>query len=167
MPDLAAVVQALTARVTELEDRLAIAQLVASYGPAADSGSADAAAAIWTEDSYFDAAPGLRFDGPAAIAEHIATEPHLSTMAGGAAHVLSAPLIEIDVDRATAFNYSQVMYRDHASDAYRTSRVASNRWELVRTPNGWKVTKRVARPLDGNDEARGLFRGAFEATTDG
>ncbi len=35
-------------------------QLVARYGPAVDSGSGDAAAALWTEDGRFDAVPQRR-----------------------------------------------------------------------------------------------------------
>jgi len=42
--DLEATVRALAKRVCELEDQLAIYNLMFSYGPAADSGSAQAAA---------------------------------------------------------------------------------------------------------------------------
>jgi SnoaL-like domain len=48
---------ALAARVQVLEDQQALAQLVASYGPAVDSGSADATADLWFEDGVFDVVP--------------------------------------------------------------------------------------------------------------
>jgi hypothetical protein len=37
-------------------------------------------------------------------------------------------------------------------------RVAANRWELLRTPAGWRVTARTNRLLDGTEEARDLLR---------
>jgi hypothetical protein len=52
--DLRATVEALAARVRALEDQVEIMQLVAQYGPAADSGAADAAAGLWTEEGTFD-----------------------------------------------------------------------------------------------------------------
>lgn len=42
-----------------------------------------------------------------------------------------------------------------------TDRVGASRWELQRTNEGWKVTRRTLRPLDGNDEARSLLRQAL------
>ena len=65
---LAATVEQLTERVRLLEDRIEIMQLVAQYGPAVDSGSGDAAAALWTEDGLFDAVPQRRMEGRAEIA---------------------------------------------------------------------------------------------------
>lgn len=48
LDDLRAAVALLAARVQTLEDEHAIRQLVAQYGPAVDSGSGEAAAALWT-----------------------------------------------------------------------------------------------------------------------
>jgi hypothetical protein len=42
-------------RLRRAEDELAIARLMASYGPLADAGDADAVAGLWAEDG--DAAP--------------------------------------------------------------------------------------------------------------
>lgn len=42
-------------RLRRPEDELAIARLMASYGPLADAGDADAVAGLWAEDG--DAAP--------------------------------------------------------------------------------------------------------------
>jgi hypothetical protein len=49
------------------------------------------------------------------------------------------------------------------SQGYRIHRVAANRWELVRTPDGWKVKRRTLRPLDGSPAARDILRGALVA----
>jgi hypothetical protein len=47
------------------------------------------------------------------------------------------------------------------SPGFRIHRVGANRWELKRGENGWTVTRRTLRPLDGNDEARALLRRAI------
>lgn len=47
----------------QLEDHLEITQLVAQYGPAVDSGSADATAGLWTEDGSFDAVGAITTHG--------------------------------------------------------------------------------------------------------
>lgn len=44
----------LIARVDGVERRLALYDLIASYGPAVDSGSAEATAALWNEGGSYD-----------------------------------------------------------------------------------------------------------------
>jgi hypothetical protein len=41
------------ARLQALEDREAIRELIASYGPLADSGAADALSQLWVEDGRY------------------------------------------------------------------------------------------------------------------
>jgi hypothetical protein len=41
-------------RLRRAEDELAIARLMASYGPLADAGDADAVAGLWAEDGEYD-----------------------------------------------------------------------------------------------------------------
>ncbi|WP_217634441.1 nuclear transport factor 2 family protein [Herbiconiux ginsengi] len=161
------IVGALAKRVQELEDRLAIAQLIASYGPAADAGLPHVVIQMFEANSPFDAAPGLRMEGHPDILAHLLAPEHKQLLANGAAHVLSAPFIQLDGDRATATAYSQVLYRDEANDGFRTWRISANRWEWHRTPDGWKVTGRVNRPLDGTPAARELFAEAFQPNAAG
>jgi hypothetical protein len=66
--DLEVRVQRLEARLRVLEDQAALAQLVASYGPAVDSGAADAAAGLWHEDGVFDVAGYFELVGHEGIA---------------------------------------------------------------------------------------------------
>src|SRR6266704_3160633 len=61
--ELRATVERLTDRIRALEDHVEIMQLAAQYGPAVDSGSGEAAAALWTEEGVFDAVPHLRMRG--------------------------------------------------------------------------------------------------------
>ena len=57
--------------------------------------------------------------------------------------------------------YSRV-YR-HGDDGYWVWRVSANRWELVRTPDGWRVKRRVNRTLNGQPDARNILRRAVGA----
>ena len=47
------------------------------------------------------------------------------------------------------------------SKGFRVHRVAANRWELVRTDDGWKIKRRTVRTLDGTEPAREVLRGAL------
>ena len=50
-----------------------------------------------------------------------------------------------------------------ASKGFRIHRVAANRWELTRTPKGWKIRSRTLRPLDGTEPARQILKRALES----
>lgn len=160
MTDLAEMVAALTARVAELEDREAITRLVASYGPAVDSGSVPAAGSLWVEDAVYDAGI-VRFEGRAEIERMVGNEPHQGFIESGAAHIVSLPFVEVTGDTATATCYQQVIFRDAQADGYRIWRTSANFWEFTRTPEGWRVTRRHNRPLDGTAEARDLLGRSF------
>ena len=47
------------------------------------------------------------------------------------------------------------------SSGYRIHRLGVNRWDLKRTDDGWKVTRRAYRMLDGSEDARTLLRDAI------
>jgi hypothetical protein len=49
---------------------------------------------------------------------------------------------------------------------FRIHRAGANVWELARTKDGWKVTRRKLRPLDGSQEARDLLRTTFATRND-
>jgi hypothetical protein len=156
-----ATIEDLERRVAELEDRLAILQLVASYGPAVDSLDRDAVAALWATDGCYDFG-GEPLEGREAVASLIDLETHRSYVAGGSSHILSLPRISIDGDRAVAVNYSQVFITDPSTPGagWHAVRSSANRWELVKTAEGWQVTARTNRLLDGSQPARDLLRRA-------
>jgi hypothetical protein len=104
--DLGAAVAALAARVRALEDQVEIMQLVAQYGPAADSGSGDAAAALWTEDGTFDVAGHFEMRGRDAIAGMVHGEGHQGLIRNGCGHVLTVPHIAVDGDGAAGRGYA-------------------------------------------------------------
>src|SRR5262249_23692453 len=75
MSDQEATIASLAARVRELEDRLAIYDLIASYGPIVDSGSDDAVAQVFREDSVYDSDPSP-MEGRPAISAMVRSDGH-------------------------------------------------------------------------------------------
>lgn len=146
---------ALSARLAALEDREAIRDLIARYGPLADRGDCAGAAALWTEDGVYDVGGHGVHRGRAAIRALLEGEAHEALIAGGSAHVLSPPVIELNADRAVANTYSCVFRR--TARGFAAHRVAANRWRLVRTETGWRIAERVNRLLDGSEAARLLL----------
>lgn len=146
---------AIAARLQALEDRAAIADLIARYGPLADSGDADGVAMLWTDDGIYavDGFPEAR--GHAAIAALIEGPVHQALMKRGCAHLLGPATITLAGDRAMALCHSVVLAK--ASEGWEPVRVAANRWELVRAVQGWRVTRRDNALLDGREAARALF----------
>ncbi len=55
---------ALEQRLRRAEDELAIARLMASYGPLADAGDADAVAGLWAETANTTSTAGTCAAGP-------------------------------------------------------------------------------------------------------
>ena len=162
MSELEHKISALEDRVRRLEDTADIYRLIATYGPAVDSGSDAVAGGLWTESGVYDLG-SRRLEGAGEVAAMVRGDAHQGLIQGGAAHVLAVPLVRIDGDRAVATGYSNV-YR-YVNDAFEVWRTAANRWELERTPDGWRVTCRTTRLLDGNDLSRDILRRAVEADT--
>ncbi|HEY2333276.1 MAG TPA: nuclear transport factor 2 family protein [Acidimicrobiales bacterium] len=152
---LAARLEQLEARLRVVEDLAAINQVVASYGPAADSCDGDAVRALWAEGGTYEL-QGWFYTSDT-MAETVTSDLHHRYVAAGSAHVMSAPKITLDGNRAVAVNHSRVFV--HEGDRWIVDRAAANRWDLERTPAGWKVRRRVNRLLDGNAEARSLLAG--------
>lgn len=157
--DLAARVQALEEQVERLRDELQLYRLVASYAPAVDSGSADIAADLWTVDGVYDVDVGV-WTGHGEIAGMIDASTHQGLIKQGCAHVISMPHLTVADDTAVATCHSRLyVKRENGFGAWR---VAANRWEFVRTPAGWRISRRINRLLDGADEARDLLKRGFD-----
>ena len=160
--ELRATVELLAARVHALEDQVEIMQLVAQYGPAVDSGSGEAAAALWTEDGAFDAVPQRRMRGRGEIAAMVHGAGHQSLIHNGCGHVLTVPHIVVDGDRATGRSYALNLRWDADADRFWVARVSANTWRWARTAQGWRVTERINANLDGTAEHRELLAPAAE-----
>jgi ketosteroid isomerase-like protein len=155
--ELRATVEQLAARVRALEDQLEIMQLVAQYGPAVDSGSGEAAAALWTGDGTFDAVPHLRMRGRDDIAGMVRGEGHQSLIGNGCGHVLTVPHIVVDGDRATGRSHALNIRWDAEAGRFWVARVSANTWRWVRTPDGWRIAERVNANLDGSPGPREML----------
>jgi hypothetical protein len=161
-------------RLQAVEDRLAIIDLIASHPPSADTGADYFTRAVYVEDGEMDLGRGKALTGNEAIAAVTKTPAHQAAIAGGLAHFCGLPRIELDGDRAVATSYLQILTphptaKPHevpnhgVSNGFRIHRVAANRWELQRTPAGWKIRRRTVRTLDGTDPPREILRGALKA----
>ena len=149
----------LESRVRQLEDQLTVVRLINSWGPAVDTGSSEEAGALWHEGGVLESDMS-RLEGPAAVVAMVESDGQQSLIAHGCAHVQSAPLVTVDGDRAVAIAYSQVYL--HADNGHEVWRVSANRWECQRTPDGWRLTRRVNRVIDGEPAARSVLARAFD-----
>jgi ketosteroid isomerase-like protein len=155
--DLRAAVEMLAGKVRALEDQVEIMQLVAQYGPAVDSGSGEAAAALWTEDGVFDAVPHLKMRGRSDIIAMVTGDGHRGLLGGGCGHVLTVPHIVVDGDEATGRSYALQVRWDADAGRFWVFRASANTWRWVRTPQGWRIADRVNAPLDGTEGHREML----------
>jgi hypothetical protein len=161
-------------RLRLIEDRFAIYDLIASHPPSADTGAGDYTASVWTADGVFDrGAEFARPTGRAAIAGGSSNPEHHRAIEQGIAHFAGLPCVRISGDTAFAISYLQILVPDRvgptfdvpnhgSSRGFHVHRVSANRWEFVRTEEGWKIKRRTLRPLDGTPAAREILSGALE-----
>ncbi len=154
MTDVERRLAALEERLAQLEEEKAVARLISSYGPLVDSGSADAAAALWEPDGVYDVEE-LVMTGRDEIAGMVRSDTHQGWITGGAAHFVGPPHVTVTGDEAVAVGYSLMILRQ--GDGFEVRRATANHWRLRRGPDGWRVTARTARVLDGRPQARELL----------
>jgi len=158
-------------RLRDIEDRLEILNLIASHPPSADTGADHHVRSIYLDDGVIDLGGGKMASGKEAVAAIVKTPGHQAAIAGGLAHFAGLPHIVLDGDQAVVTSYLQILTPHPTADpvevpnhgsskGFRVHRVGANRWELVRTANGWKIKRRTLRPLDGTEPARELLRHA-------
>jgi len=163
--------QTLEQRLRLVEDKLAIYYLIASHPPAADTGNENYYRNAFTADGTVDLGGGKGASGNQAIGAVVARPEHRAAIAGGLCHFAGLPRVEVDGDTAVAISYLQIVTPHHgappmevpghgATSGFRIHRAGCNRWDLVRTSEGWKVKRRMLRPLDGSPDARDLLAGA-------
>jgi ketosteroid isomerase-like protein len=128
---------------SDVADVIAIQKLYADYNHLVDAGEVDAWVALFTEDGVFD--PGLlpTISGAAALAEFAAALPAL--IPGGRHHVSNLS-ISVDGDTATARSYLMLWLTN--ADPSKTVLMSTGIYEdeLVRTPAGWRLRRRVMHP---------------------
>src|SRR5262245_57809418 len=141
--------------------------------PSADTAGKDHIAASWVEDGVFDRGENLSSPrGRDSIANQVLSADHQAAIERGLAHFTSLPHVAIEGDTATVTSYLQILVPQTQGDpvdvpnhgsskGFRVHRMTANRWELVRTPQGWKIKRRMLRQLDGSEPARKILRQAI------
>ncbi|WP_341862034.1 nuclear transport factor 2 family protein [Gymnodinialimonas sp. 57CJ19] len=147
----------LNERLTALEDRQTIADLIAGYGPAIDALDGDGAAAIWAADGTYDIGADVTLNGRAEIAGIAEMDQHRAYVTKGCAHVLSPHKIVVDGAFATAHGYSVVLLHDASTGGWMAERVSANRWAFRKENGTWQAVTRKACLLDGADVPRALL----------
>jgi len=154
MTDWQARVEALERKLRVLEDALELYGIMNRYGPAVDTGSAAATAALFANDGSYDtdgAEIGPGADGVRAMVEG----PGHQRLLPNAAHTIGPSALAIDGDRAVATGYSRVYLR--RGTAFDLWRVSANRWEFERRAEGWRISRRTNR-LIGTPDAQRILR---------
>lgn len=146
-------------RVQALEDERAIYELMASYGPAVDSNSREEAAQLWVSDGVYDVDIG-EWRGQDAIAGMLAEGFHQACLADGCSHQVSISKVTVQGDTAVATGYMQLVVRN--GEIFELRRQTVQRWELVRTDQGWRIGHRTGRLIDGGPDARALLARALD-----
>jgi hypothetical protein len=166
--------RSLESRLRDVEDRLEILNLIASHPPAADTGNAAYYREAFLSDAVTDLGGGKTAQGNENIGGMVERSEHHAAMTQGLTHFAGLPRIEIDGDTAVVTSYLQILTPDvgaepaglaghGTSKGFRVHRVGANRWELKRTPQGWKISRRDLRTLDGSADAREILRGKLTA----
>ena len=145
---------ALEARVQLLEDELEITRLVASYGPLVDAGEADAVAALWAEDGSYDV-EGWQMRSRDDVRAMVGSDGHQHLIEGGCSHFLGPTHVTVDGDDAVAVCESLLVR--HRDGAFSVRRAGANHFRLRLEADGWRITERTTRALDGSEEARELL----------
>ncbi len=166
--------RSLEERLQEVEDRLEILNLIAGHPPGADTGDGDYAASYCLEDvelEFSEHAPKWR--GRAQVVANLQTAAHRAAIEQGVAHFAALPYIEIDGDTATVTSYLQILTPNPEAEpfelsghgttrGFRVHRLSVNRWELVRTSEGWRIKSRTGRAID-TPASRELLRKTTKA----
>ena len=150
-------------RINAVESELAIRNVIARYGLAADCGDIASALACHTKDAIYivsDPNAGrnrktgadLELIGHGAIAKMLRSERHQSLIPN-CAHTVGPLVVEINSSKAKVFGYSRVY--DTINGQPHLMRLAFNRWDMCSEDKVWKISRRESR-LMGEDAAEKL-----------
>lgn len=141
----------LEVRLRRLEDEREIARVLALYGRYADAGDHDAFVELFTEDAVIELAggtpSGAHGDNPTwvgrdRIREYIDDPSMHMKIEGRCMHLPVLNLtVDVDGDAARADSCSLVLLCDDAGTSIYGA--GFTRWELVRTPVGWRISRRL------------------------
>ena len=150
-------------RITKVEAELAIRNVIARYGMAADCGDVKIALDCHMQDAIYvvsnpragrDGDAGdLELKGHQAIADMLKSKMHQSLLPE-CAHTVGPLVVEVDGQMAHVTGYSRV-YHDQ-----KLMRLAVNVWNMRKDGGDWKIAKRESR-LVGDNKAQALLKKAL------
>ncbi|WP_303541788.1 nuclear transport factor 2 family protein [Sphingomonas natans] len=153
---MASDIQRLEARLTLLEDQLAIYQVINGYGYAVDGLNAEAVGACYVENGVYAVGDIGNIDGRDAIEAITRDAGHRALVAGGCAHMSTVPHVVIDGDQAVATCHTMVAL--HRDDGFVIGRLSASRLSLARQQDGgWKIVHRQNYLLNGDPAASALL----------
>jgi hypothetical protein len=161
----------LLSRITATEDRLEILNLLAGSAFSSDVASESYWTKMFTEDATFDRG-GKQDKGRDEILKIVNAPEQKVAIKAGMTHLAMLPHIKLKGDSAVATGYLLIVMPDSAashvklagkgiSPGFSIYQVTVNKYTLVRTTDGWKVTKRVVRPIAAED-ARAMIQKEIE-----
>lgn len=161
----------LLARLRATEDRLEILNLLAGSAFSSDVASESYWTKMFTEDATFDR--GVKQDkGREEVLKIINAPEQKVAIKAGMTHLAMLPHIKLKGDSAVATGYLLIVMPDSAashvklagkgvSPGFSIYQLTINKYTLVRTTDGWKVTKRIVRPIAAED-ARTMIQKEIE-----
>jgi hypothetical protein len=162
----------LLARITAMEDRLEILNLLAGSAFSSDVASESYWTKMFTEDATFDRGAARQDKGLDEILKIVNSPEQKEAIKGGMTHLAMLPYITLNGDTAVATGYLLVVMPDTTashvnlpgkgtSSGFSIYQLTVNQWQLSRTNEGWKVTSRTVRPLSSAD-SRVILQKAIE-----
>jgi ketosteroid isomerase-like protein len=150
----------LESRLRHLESYMAISQIIAGYGPAADSGDDELYLDVWAEDGEYETAFGV-FRGRDGLRDALATDLHRGLIETGSGHISTLPYIVIDGDAASATTYHTLF--KCIDGTFPCIRLSASRWEFACRHGQWELVKRTSELLQASEKARRLLARYKEA----
>ena len=164
MTDLESHIANLEARLQRAEAELAVRNVIARYGLAADCSDIETALACHTEGAvYIVSAPKAGRDGEAedlelkgheAIRDMLSSDMHQSLLPN-CAHTVGPMTVAIDGEAAHATGYSRVYHKN--GEKPELMRLAFNQWTMRKDNGNWKIARRESRVV-GEEAAQALLR---------
>lgn len=150
----------LEARITRIEAELAIRNVIARYGLAADCGDIAAALVCHTEDAVYvvsnpragrhGEAGDLELKGHQAIEDMLSSDMHQSLLPD-CGHTVGPLVVDVNGESAKVTGYSRVYHKQ------KLMRLAVNHWTMRCVDGVWKIARRESRVI-GEDAAQKLLQ---------
>ena len=147
-------------RITRVEAELAIRNVIARYGMAADCGDVEMALTCHTQDAIYVVSnpragrdgqeEDLELHGHTAISNMLNSDMHQSLLPD-CAHTVGPLVVEIEGNTAKVTGYSRVYHTQ------RLMRLAVNHWAMRKIGTDWKIARRESR-LVGEAAAQTLLK---------